>query len=66
MAEAMLRIEAEGPWQIVLSVHDELIAERDTSPTVGGSLKEFRDLMETLPDWANVKAAGWTGRRYKK
>lgn len=68
MAEAMLRIEARGPWAIVLSVHDELIAERDL--TLGdGSIEEFNELMATLPAWAEgcpVKAEGFSSDRYHK
>lgn len=67
MAEAMLRIEERGPWKIVLSVHDELIAERDLK--LGGSIEEFNQLMATLPAWAEgcpVKVEGYTGTRYRK
>lgn len=67
MSEAMLRIDARGPWQLVLCVHDELVAER---PLKGpGSLGEFQALMEQLPLWADgipVKTEGWSGRRYRK
>lgn len=67
MAEAMLRIEAAGPWEITLSVHDELIAERDLKK--GGSNAEFCRLMAEFPEWAEgcpVKVEGWEGKRYKK
>lgn len=67
MAEAMLRIEARGPWNIVLSVHDELIAERDLKK--GGSIEEFNQLMAELPTWAEgcpVKVEGFSGTRYRK
>jgi DNA polymerase len=66
MAEAMLRIEAAG-WEIVLSVHDELVAERDVFGD--GTLEEFLELMEKLPDWATglpCKVEGWSGSRYRK
>lgn len=66
MAAAMLRIEDTGIWEIVLSVHDELIAERDTKRA---SVAEFCDLMAALPPWAKgcpVKVEGWTGTRYRK
>lgn len=65
MAEAMLRIEAAG-WEIVLSVHDELVAERDK---LRPGHKEFCRLMAELPAWAEgcpVKASGWSGWRYRK
>jgi DNA polymerase len=67
MAEAMLRIEDAGPWEIVLSVHDELIAERDLKSD--GSLDRFCELMETLPAWAEgcpIAVEGWSGARYHK
>lgn len=66
MADGMLRAEVTGVYQIVLSVHDELIAEADEGT---GSVKEFEDLMSALPDWTSgipVAAEGWTGTRYHK
>ena len=65
MAEAMLRIDDAG-YKIVLSVHDELLAEK---PIGEGNLEEFENLMAELPDWASgcpVKAKGWQGDRYRK
>lgn len=66
MAEAMLRIEATGHWQIILTVHDELVAERVKDQE---SYAEFERLMCVLPEWAKrfpIKAEGWTGERYRK
>ena len=65
MAEAMLRIDNVG-YQIVLTVHDEIIAERTTGE---GSLEEYLSLMCTLPDWAQglpINAEGFENFRYKK
>lgn len=70
MAAAMLRIEDAG-YEIVLSVHDELLAERKKGE---GSLEEFEDLMAAglngdEPAWAigcPIKVSGWVGERYKK
>jgi len=66
MVEAMLRIEAAG-YEIILSVHDELIAEvREDS---GFSVEQFEKLMSALPSWAAgcpVEAKGWIGKNYKK
>lgn len=66
MAEAMVRIDSHGAYDIVLSVHDELVAEVDEGV---GDLDEFNALMEASEPWAHtmpVKAEGWTGRRYRK
>lgn len=66
MAEAMLRAEQSKRYEVVLSVHDELIGEAD--PTVG-TVSEFEQLMAECPDWAEgcpVAAEGWSGVRYRK
>lgn len=66
MAEAMLRCEASDTYQVVLSVHDELVAEADE---MAGNVQEFEQLMAECPAWAKgcpVEAAGWTGIRYRK
>ena len=64
LAEAMLRVERSGTYQVVLSVHDEVIAEsRD------GNLDQFNALITRCPRWASgcpVAADSWTGERYKK
>lgn len=65
MAEAILRCEAAG-YTIVLSVHDELIAE---VPEDFGSVDEFEALMCVHPLWAKglpLRAEGWQGKRYRK
>lgn len=67
MAAAMLRIEKAG-WEIVLSVHDELIGERDVF-NAELSNERFCQLMAQLPPWAEgcpVMVEGWEGKRYKK
>lgn len=66
MAEAMLRCHDDGLYDVILSVHDELIAECDMDQ---GSVKDFEAAMAHTPAWADgcpVKAEGWTGLRYKK
>ncbi len=66
MAAAMLRIEAAG-WEIVLHVHDEIVAER--SKKSNANVTRFCALMAELPPWAAgcpVMAEGWSGDRYRK
>lgn len=65
MADAMLRCEERG-YEIVLSVHDELVAE---VPADFGTVAEFEALMSETPEWAAgcpVAAEGWAGLRYRK
>lgn len=67
MAEAMLRIDVTGEWNIVLSVHDELIAERPR--TLKGSVEDFENLMKTPPEWGKdipIDVKGWSATRYRK
>ena len=66
MADAMLRCHDEGIYDVILSVHDELIAECDEDK---GSVEDFEATMAHVPDWAEgcpVAAEGWSGYRYKK
>ncbi len=65
LAYAMLNIEKAG-YEIVLTVHDEIIAEVDKKK---GSVEEFEVLMEKLPEWAEglpLKAEGYSCGRYQK
>ena len=65
LAEAMLRVESAG-YEIVLSVHDELIAE---VPNSFGNVAEFSALMCELPKWAEglpLTAEGFACERYRK
>lgn len=65
MVAAMKRVEPQG-YEIVLTVHDELLAESDENR----DHKEFEALVAgPNPDWAKgcpVSAEGWSGRRYRK
>ncbi len=66
MAEAILRTENTGEYPIILSVHDELIAEVNEEQ---GSIKEFESILTASPTWAGslpIAAEGWRGKRYKK
>lgn len=66
LVAAMLRAEVAG-YPIVLSVHDELVA--DLHPSFGSN-EEFVRLMSVVPDWAKgfpVAVGGdWRGVRYRK
>lgn len=66
MACGMLRVEASPVYDIVLTIHDEIVAEADLG---AGSVHEFEQLMSAIPDWAEgcpVEAEGWCGPRYRK
>lgn len=65
MAEAIIRVEDAG-YEVVLSVHDELVAEVDEG---FGSLEEFEELMCVLPPWAAglpLDTSGYKAKRYRK
>jgi DNA polymerase len=65
MAEAMVRCYHSGIYEVILSVHDELIAEGDE----GHPVHEFEQLMSRTSSWAAglpVAAEGWSGFRYRK
>ena len=65
MADAMLRLDAAG-YPLVLTVHDEIVPE---VPDGVGSLREVKEIMCRLPDWAAgfpIAAAGDETVRYAK
>jgi DNA polymerase len=49
MVEAMTRIEKHGKYKLVMTIHDELVAEAHKG---AANVKEFLDLMCELPKWA--------------
>lgn len=66
MAAAMLRCEASGKYPVVLSVHDEILAE---SPSGTGNVPEFISLLTERPEWAwdcPIAAEGFVTNRYRK
>jgi DNA polymerase len=65
MAEAMVRVEIAG-YNIVLTVHDEIISEDDEN---FGNQTEFEELMAVCPPWARgcpIAVEGGTVTRYQK
>jgi len=65
MAHAMLKCEEKG-YRLVLSVHDEVIAE---VPEGFGSMEEFIEILTAPHSWSTgcpIEAEGWRGKRYKK
>ena len=66
LAANMGRIDDAG-YQIVLSVHDELITETPDSPEFSEGV--LAGMMATAPAWADglpLSAAGFSGYRYRK
>lgn len=66
LAEAMLRVDNDPRFGLLLSIHDEVIAE---APIGTASLKEFEGLMSEVPIWAPgmpIAAEGWIGPRLRK
>jgi DNA polymerase bacteriophage-type len=64
LAQALVRLEAAG-YPVVLSVHDEAIAE---VPEGFGDVAAFERIMCQLPDWAvglPLKAEGWRATHYE-
>jgi DNA polymerase len=73
LAEAMLRADAGGYFRLVMSVHDEIVAEvpddgrpkKEWDPVI----REFEKLVAAVPYWAPgcpIDAEGWHGKRYRK
>jgi DNA polymerase len=64
MAAAMLRLTAAG-FRVVLTVHDEILAEHEESDR----LEVFIKTMAAVPTWAKglpIGVDGWKGERYRK
>lgn len=65
MRDAMFRVEKAG-YRIVLTVHDEILAENRADE---GSFEELCLLTATRPTWAPdlpIAVEGWEGPRYRK
>ncbi len=70
LADAMLRVEDNG-YEVVLTVHDEIVAEiqGDSVPGGSGAFDDFLAIVQAPPAWAAglpIAAEGWEGARYRK
>ena len=68
MAEAMIRAERAG-FPVVLTVHDEVIAERPMETDYLDRQKEFENFMAVCPPWAEgcpIAVEGGAVTRYQK
>ncbi len=66
LAEAMWRIDQDDRFDLLLSIHDEVIAE---APIGTCDVKEFETIMSEVPGWAEgmpIAAEGWKGLRLRK
>lgn len=66
LAEAMWRIDQDDRFKLLLSIHDEVIAE---APIGTATLEEFETIMSEVPAWAPgmpISAEGWIGPRLRK
>lgn len=65
LAEALVRVEAASPYEVVVHVHDSIAAE---VPEGAGSVEEFCYLMEELPTWAAglpIAVEGYRDKRFR-
>lgn len=64
LVHGMGKIEDAGPYDIIMSVYDEVVSE-----TVDGSVGEHSALLASVPPWSPglpLKAAGFETQRYRK
>lgn len=66
LAEAMYRVDQYPEFDLLLSIHDEVIAEADKGTC---NVKEFESIMAVVPEWAPgmpISAEGWIAPRLRK
>jgi DNA polymerase len=66
LAEAMFRVDQMDEFALLLSIHDEVIAEAAKGTC---TVKEFEAIMSVVPGWAPgmpITAEGWVGQRLRK
>ena len=67
MANSMLNLRDAGAWDIILSVHDEILAE--CSAFDSATYEDYIKVMERPPRWGldiPLKVAGYEAMRYRK
>jgi DNA polymerase len=66
LAEAMFRVDEMPEFDLLLSIHDEVIAEAVIGTCM---VNEFEHIMSVVPKWAcgmPIAAEGWIGPRLRK
>jgi len=66
LAEAMYRVDQREEFDLLMSIHDEVVAE---APIGTCELKAYEAIMSEVPDWAPgmpIAAEGWIGPRLRK
>lgn len=66
LADAMLRCDLHPLYDLLLSIHDEIVCEVDRGK---GDLHEFEEMMSASEPWGQgcpIRAEGWRGTRYRK
>ena len=67
LAEAMYRVDQDERFDLLLSIHDEVIAE--APKRYGITVPQFETMVSEVPIWATtmpVEAEGWKGPRLRK
>ena len=66
LAEAMYRVHQDERFDLLLSIHDEVICEGRIGTC---TVPEFEAIMCEVPPWATgmpIDAEGWKGKRFRK
>jgi DNA polymerase len=66
LAEAMYRVDQMDEFDLLLSIHDEVIAEAEIGTC---AVQDFEAIMSVVPKWCPgmpIAAEGWVGPRLRK
>ena len=66
LAESMRRVDEMDGFDLLLSIHDEVVAEASKGAC---TLSEFEAVVAQVPEWAPgmpISAEGWIGERLRK